>query len=481
MIKPQTFFRNQQLKLLQHRFTFISHNTKNNYNWFYDKNTYSVHYKGKAGVEPYNAIIGGFRGSDNKNYIFVYGVASDGNIAGVKRLIDNQATFLEPITLSVEKSMYIGDRDIDGFSIAARMQSQDGIQHYDDNSEVYDQRTKGLLAGQPSHVEYLTVLAEDGAILRLKRLSEDYPVTYKSKIVDGTTPVVMAAGIFSNIDTFRNGLGGELAAAGYDVWLLELTGGPFTDGDCLSEGGRNNCPDYTYDDIVTKYWPALVGAVSKYTGQNKVQYIGHSNGCRAALSSLNAYPSGKVNAGTVFNPWIGTYQGQADMPSAAVDKFFGVACPATLNEETLYTKNLRSPVYIMGLGIIADSYAEYSLQQLQGKEHVGLGDYAKYFIEIGGLLDNDAKISYSLLKFYSDLGFATDSTFTASNANMNELYLFNGYPTDGILGAEDQNRIFNSVSAGVKEGFNYTRGFTNHVAIKSHEDVRRDIEVKLNG
>ena len=62
--------------------------------------------------------------------------------------------------------------------------------------------------------------------------------------------LVFFGGIFSNLETFEDGLGGELAKEGYDVWTIELNGGPQIE--C------STCPDYTYQDQVDYFWPALV-------------------------------------------------------------------------------------------------------------------------------------------------------------------------------------------------------------------------------
>ena len=99
--------------------------------------------------------------------------------------------------------------------------------------------------------------------------------------------------------------------------FIEMYGGPLTE--C------STCPDYTYNDLVDYYWPALVAGVTEYSGENKIDYIGYSNGCRVALSSLNNYSSsGKNNAGHCFNTESGFYDIDCDLPSNVVDKFFGL-------------------------------------------------------------------------------------------------------------------------------------------------------------
>ena len=55
----------------------------------------------------------------------------------------------------------------------------------------------------------------------------------------------MSGGIFSDLFTFEDGLGGDLVKEGYDVWTIELNGGPQIECD--------TCPDYTYQDQVDYY------------------------------------------------------------------------------------------------------------------------------------------------------------------------------------------------------------------------------------
>ena len=100
-------------------------------------------------------------------------------------------------------------------------------------------------------------------------------------------PVIMAGGLWSDITAWDEAgreismgvedgaLRDSIKYLPRDVWLIELTGGPGTECD--------NCPDYTYDDLTNKYWPALVGGVMKLTGKSQVAYVGHSNGGRVAF------------------------------------------------------------------------------------------------------------------------------------------------------------------------------------------------------
>src|SRR3989338_500860 len=87
-----------------------------------------------------------------------------------------------------------------------------------------------------------------------------------------------------------------------DSWLIEMVGGPTIDENC----DTYNCPSYTFSDLKTYYWHTLIAGVEKYSNQNKLDYVGFSNGCRVALDSLKNYSvTGKNNAGYYFDSVTG--------------------------------------------------------------------------------------------------------------------------------------------------------------------------------
>ncbi|MEK6943718.1 MAG: hypothetical protein AABX00_06665 [Nanoarchaeota archaeon] len=76
--------------------------------------------------------------------------------------------------------------------------------------------------------------------LRLKNLNSDHSDNFKDIIINDPKPVVMGGGIFSDLFTFEDGLGSDLVKEGYDVWTIELNGGPQIECD--------TCPNYTIWD-----------------------------------------------------------------------------------------------------------------------------------------------------------------------------------------------------------------------------------------
>src|SRR3989338_8076547 len=202
------------------------------------------------------------------------------------------------------------------------------------------------------------------------KLSYNYKMINTLFFVIDNSPVVLSHGMHSDLFTW-NDFANKLAESGKDVWTIEITGGPNTECD--------NCTDYTYQDLTDYYWPALISGVVQYSGKTKIDYIGHSNGCRAALSSLNSYSnSGKNHAGNCFNSETGFYDIQCDFPILPVDNFFGIACPVTLNGNSYAGDTITKLVDGTPAGTIA-------INQLrnESKKHIYKKEFGKKISTLG--------------------------------------------------------------------------------------------------
>lgn len=122
-------------------------------------------------------------------------------------------------------------------------------------------------------------------------------------------PLILCHGITSTAYAFdlRNGqgLGPYLAAAGYDVWMLNLRG--------RAESAKPTVPhtryryDWDFDDYLNHDLPAAIQYVQTVTGSSKVTWLGHSMG------------------GMLMYAYLGKF-GQKD-----VDKAVFMACPVTFS------------------------------------------------------------------------------------------------------------------------------------------------------
>jgi len=385
---------------------------------YYNKNSAS-----KKGY-PYVGLVGGYKDSfDGRNYILAFGNDIDGDVAAVKKLISAKQLFLNKGSLSNERTVLIGDLDVSGISVADLLRNPSNYPYYNQrNSSAFAQVVDRILNNNNYQITIKTVQTlnttsyNQSTILRLKNVNTDFSDNYKNVIINASKPIVMSGGIFSTLTTWengnsQNGLANDLVNDGHDVWEIEMNGG--TNTECAI------CPDYTYQDQVDYFWPVLVAGVMNYSGKNQVHYIGHSNGCRVALSSLNSYSNGKNSAGYAFNSVTGLYDLNVSLPNHPVDKFFGVACPATLNDDTAFTLLARStPLQLPQSQLSSGDLAIAILREDQLK-HVRMFDYSLWLavfrkdmlVDIVTVLSlfSDEKISLNLMEFYNDLAINTSS------------------------------------------------------------------------
>jgi len=427
--------------------------TKQKFGYGNDKITF----EGKdVGNKPYNAIVGGFwKDTDGKNYVMAYGNDIDGDIAAVKKLISARNLFLNKDLLQEDRTKVIDDFDSIGISVADLLRNPSNFPYYTKrNSEQFSRVAERILSNNNFEVAIKTIKTlnttsyNESSILRLKNVNSDFSQNYKEAISKGTKPVVMSGGIFSNLVSWEdngNGLAIELANEGYDVWEIEMNGGENTE--CAT------CPDYTYQDQVDYFWPALVAGVMNYSGKNRVHYIGHSNGCRVALSSLNSYSDGKNGAGFAFNSETGEYDTILNLHNKTVDKFFGLGCPAKLNDASLTGDEFKKIMLFSN-----ETKGDFAIRKLNESKNTHA-----YRSQVGKLMNivswpftlGGQKISLNLMSFYNNLYQDKNSSFDLSNADLNSLYIiggtkesfFNPFITnnDGAVPISDINYINSSI------------------------------------
>lgn len=216
-----------------------------------------------------------------------------------------------------------------------------------------------------------------------------------------------------------------------------MTGGPNTE--CAT------CPNYQYEDLVDYYWPALIAGVEKYSGENVIQYVGHSNGCRVALDSLKNWSStGKNDAGYYFDTTTGQYL-LADLASNPVDTFVGLGCPGALNGSShVISKGLEN-------GDRAIQFFKNNSQL-----HVSGREFAKRLdLDFASFWPSHT-ISLNLANFYKNIAKSSDDPQPGLGLNINSFYLIAGEDSisefgkhngdDGLVPLEDPIAINSTVS-----------------------------------
>jgi len=450
---------------------------------------------GRRATAPYAGLVGSFKRFGKRN-IYLYGNRVEGIIAAAKEMVLREHDFI-----SVDSAYLIGDENIEAIAVYDYMHTPANDEHYLDNSHEFRQIVNNSLHGMHDDTSFTVATTNSESVtLRLRQLKPLHSEMFLDFTNgDDAKPVVFSGGIFSYILSWYedDGLAKQLADSGREVWLMEMTGGPGTECD--------DCPNYSYDDLVDYYWPASIAGILRYSGSDQIDYVGHSNGGRAALSSLNEYSSsGKAGAGLCLDDF-GEHTVPCSLPEHPVDRFVGVAVPTTLNDETPLTKSLRVDICSENIPEVRPAICEsmesallngdYAIATLNssGMSHVRLFNFGNrlvshdqsFLISLVTLMNafSEPKISLSLMDFYSRLGEDTSSTLDLSNVEVNKLYLFNAKPNDVILGVEDQGRILNGtdrIYLSSKQGFNYSGQMSyHHARIVSADDVERDIREVL--
>jgi len=303
----------------------------------------------------------------------------------------------------------------------------------------------------------------------------------------------MSGGIFSNLEAWetssKDGLANKLVRdEGRDVWEIEMTGGPVEE--------NSSALDYTYQNLVEDYWPALMGAVQYYTGKITVDYVGHSNGCRVALSSLKNYQTtGKSNVAIVQNLMTGNNVNvnlQGAGGAHVVNTFVGVVCPGELNEITFLSHASRASI------ILPSIKAGNAAMALIGSSHITMRDYTNKLFLVGiidpGILPDvvilasffspNDKISRNLMDFYNDLSIEENSNFSLNGLNINKVRLYYGElpftDHDSVVPSDDIDVILDEVNSSNEDYFISSGNLLdNHISIKNRNIIKTKIIEEL--
>ncbi|MBI2208556.1 hypothetical protein HYU50_03595 [Candidatus Woesearchaeota archaeon] len=419
--------------------------TKNNFGYYYDFG--NIYYKDKVGSLPYNGLISAFNenntiGQNNIINILIYGNNIDGTIAAAKEFINKEPDFLN---INNENSFFVDDENLVAVRVFDFLHNTGNGDNYLLDNNAFKNIVRNALRDEMFTEKDYTVISDSGVNLRLRNLkpnASDMYISYLSSTgIPVELPVVLAHGLFSNLSTWQV-LGAEISNTGRDTWLIEITGGPGQDCD--------DCVDYTFNDLTDDYVPSLLNGVLTFTGKDNIQYVGFSNGCRAALDSLerNKFDSNKV------------------------ETFVAVGCPGAFEG--------NSPI----ANIIASRDRQIS-QRLQSRNlsHMSL----KEIILIGALdrnlisSDITNKISLNLWKFYEDKIILNNDT-QPGNINVFNFTIIQGNEfgsSDGVVTIEDERKIYQNVNKN-SNNKNHFSIFASHIGLDDKERTKSIIRKTLN-
>ncbi|MBR9677383.1 hypothetical protein GOV04_04535 [Candidatus Woesearchaeota archaeon] len=368
----------------------------------------------KTSRYPFNAYISSYY--FERNIIEIVGNSDSGTIAALREFVDLQDDFF----------LYDNILFVDGVSALA---SHDYLL---ENPNDFS----GALFGRYDKVQK-RVKTNDGIILRLEELTPKLSAKYIEGVHNVTLPIAFAGGLWSDINTWRT-LGQDMADSGRYVFLLEITGGPYSE--C------SDCPDYTYQQLIDDFWPALIAGVQAYSNSNKIQYVGSSNGARTAIDSLSKYyRTGKDNAGyySFNNEWRPT-----TLTSNPVDTLIAVGVPGA------FEGILPARVFIKLTG----DYATKEIRSLN-ITHVTAQDLEKAIIGLGNPAESPiGKISVNLWEQYQEWILNKNDKQPGNGLSVNNFYLIQSnllVSNDIIVTTKDEKEIYNQVEANKKMLINY--------------------------
>lgn len=154
------------------------------------------------------------------------------------------------------------------------------------NKEENNLNTVELLEKNQYSSDEHILNSDDGYQLNLFRFS---PKTPTDKVV------MLMHGLMGSSDDWlllgpEKSLAYQLADAGYDVWLGNARGSRYSRHHASKHPAVDEFWDYSNDDIAQHDLPAMIDYILKVTGQNKLDYIGHSQGNTNAFALLSEQP-----------------------------------------------------------------------------------------------------------------------------------------------------------------------------------------------
>ncbi|XP_044518890.1 lipase member J isoform X2 [Gracilinanus agilis] len=144
--------------------------------------------------------------------------------------------------------------------------------------------------GYPS--EDYEVMTEDGYILGIYRIPYGKNHTNNS---DPKPVVFLQHGLLTSASSWisnlpNNSLGFLLADAGYDVWMGNSRGNTWSRRHAFLSTDSDKYWAFSFDEMAIYDLPATIDFIGRKTGQEKMYYVGHSQGTTIAFIAFSTLP-----------------------------------------------------------------------------------------------------------------------------------------------------------------------------------------------
>ena len=384
-----------------------------------------VKYHDKIGVYPFNGLIISATINGNRN-IFVYGNAIEGEIAALRYLKKHKDEFIY-----LDNSYFLND--VDALSVYDYMHTNDTREWYNKDCQEFSAIINKSLFGMVEE-NIIDIKTNEGVLLRVMQVDSLNSEKFVDYVNNNTLPLVFARGLWSNLYPWQN-FGVEMAEKGRKVYLIEITGGPGQDCD--------TCVNYNFSDLTNSYWPVMIATIQALNNNSQIQYVGHSNGARTGISSLEIYNEiGKNNAGSYFNggEWI-----NVSMTKHPIETYIAAGMPGAfegVNPTVLIINKERE-----------DIDKKIALNNLT---HITLGNLIAFGLTTIKYLSQSTedKISQNLWNDYSNWMFFDNDSQPGKNVNISNFLIIQGdalITSDGIVSTKDEEMIYNNINSDNKK------------------------------
>lgn len=385
---------------------------------------------------PYEGQIKSYQ-LNNKQIIEISGVDIDGQIAALKEFISNKNTYLDN-----ESTFILNASNTDAIKVYDYLHLSDNAPFYKTQTDIFGRIINEILNDNTKEILELQVPVNypNGTInYRMQKLNPKYSSIFKSYVDTDGYPIVMGGGLWSDITTWEE-LGSELANEGFEVYLIELTGG--------AESECDNCYNYPYEFLTDEVYPSYINSVLNLSGKTKVKYVGHSNGARTALDSLS---KGALNQNKV-------------------DTLIAVGVPGAFEELSFFAQIIKDSGQIAIDRLNTENISHITFSRLSHEVKSNTGEIISF---LNYLFGEDYKISTNLFsKYYYWINSSYDKQ-PGTNISVNNFALIYGNykntTNDRIVSVIDEEKIYNNIISNNKyllKTYLPHNGMSNEIAIK---------------
>ncbi|MFH1642731.1 MAG: FG-GAP-like repeat-containing protein [Nanoarchaeota archaeon] len=395
--------------------------------------------------KPYGGLVGSFD-KDNKHFVMIHGNDVDGFIAASKEFTSNQARYLNS-----EDATLLDKNNIQALAVYDYLHSPANIQHYKKNTYDFSLIVKNALNDQMIEVTNMNITINNSDY-RLKKIKSSGSDLMREYLDPDGYPVVMGRGLWSNLDDWSE-FGSEIANEGKDVYLIELTGGPYTE--------RDNDYDYPYKFLTDHVFPSYVSEILTMSNKDKIKYVGHSNAARVALDSLT----------------------ESQVDPAVVDTLILAGVPGNFSELSFFAKLVSDSGDVAIARMRGKNLTHVTFSRVAHELDSGIGEFIAFR---SSFVDKDNKLSLNLFQKYHEFIISDNDKQPGIGLNIDYIGLI--YGTKGWLGSEtddlivpvsDEISIFNGFNTPISNKILISKK-VSHTKMSDDKNVQDEIKDILN-